>query len=87
MKFRDAYSSTASRYSIGVESESGHYDISIPVSNGLVDYDEYYELTPDQYHQLSRNHGAAIEFAEACRRREHDGILMQEPGNNRGTPV
>jgi hypothetical protein len=87
MKFDDTYFSREDRYSIGVESTSGRYYASIPVSNGIVDYEEYYELTEDQYHEFLRDREAAIEFIEACRRREHDDLLLQRPGNNRGTPV
>lgn len=87
MKFDDTYFSREDRYSIGVESMSGRYYASIPVSNGIVDYEEYYELTPDQYHAFLRDSAAAIQFVEAYRRHEHDDLLLQQPGSNRGTPV
>ncbi|WP_082939343.1 hypothetical protein [Mycobacterium sp. 852002-30065_SCH5024008] len=87
MKFDDTFFSREERYSIGVESESGRYYASIPVSNGIVDYEEYFELTPDQYHRFLGDREAAIKFIEACRRREHDDLLLQKPGSNRGTPV
>lgn len=87
MKFEDAYFSRDDRYSLGVESSSGRLYASIPVSNRVVDYEEYYELTPDQYAVFLKNCDAAIEFVEACRRRECDDLLIQKPGSNRGTPV
>jgi hypothetical protein len=87
MKFDDTYFSRDDRYSIGVESTSGGYYASIPVSNGIVDYEEYYELSQDQYDNFLNDSAAAIEFVEACRRREHDDLLLQRPGTNRGTPV
>ncbi|WP_083212455.1 hypothetical protein [Mycobacterium parascrofulaceum] len=87
MKFDDTYFSREDRYSIGVESTSGRYYVSIPVSNGVVDYEEYYKLTPNQYHHFLRDSADALDFAEACRRREHDDLLLQKPGSNRGTPV
>ncbi|WAJ42972.1 hypothetical protein OK015_17140 [Mycobacterium sp. Aquia_216] len=87
MKFEDTFFSSEDRYSIGVESTSGRYYASIPVSNGIVDYEEYYELTQDQYSEFLRDSTAAIAFVEACRRREHDDLLLQRPGSNRGTPV
>ncbi|WP_083198665.1 hypothetical protein [Mycobacterium malmoense] len=87
MKFDDTYFSREDRYSIGVESTSGRYYASIPVSNGIADYEEYYELTPNQYHHFLRDPSDALDFIEACRRREHDDLLLQRPGNNRGTPV
>jgi hypothetical protein len=87
MKFDDTYFSRDDRYSIGVESTSGRYYASIPVGNGIVDYEEYYELSQDQYDNFLNDSAAAIEFVEACRRREHDDLLLQRPGTNRGTPV
>jgi hypothetical protein len=83
----DTLTSTADRYSIGVELRSGRYYLSIPVSSGVVDYEEYYELTEDQYRQFLADKELTIEFAEACRRRERDELLLQRPGSNRGTPV
>jgi hypothetical protein len=87
MKFDDTFFSREGRYSIGVESISGRYYASIPVSNGIVDYEEYYELTRDQYDEFLHSSAAAIEFIKPCRRREHDDLLLQRPGKNRGTPV
>ena len=54
MKFGDTYFSRDDRYSIGIESTSGRYYASIPVSNGIVDYEEYYELTEEQYQHFLR---------------------------------
>jgi hypothetical protein len=87
MHFNHTAISVGERYSIGVESMSGRYYASIPVSNGIVDYEEYYELTERQYHEFLRDKAAAIDFVEACRRREHDDLLLQRPGRNRGTPM
>ncbi|WP_204080063.1 hypothetical protein [Mycobacterium riyadhense] len=87
MKFDDTYFSKDDRYSIGVESLSGRYYASIPVSNGIVDYEEYYELSESQYREFLRDKDATLEFIAACRRREHDDLLLQKPGSNRGTPV
>ncbi|WP_082953290.1 MULTISPECIES: hypothetical protein [unclassified Mycobacterium] len=87
MKFDDTYFSLEDKYSIGVESISGGYYASIPVSNGIVDYEEYYRLTSDQYCRFLDDRRAAIEFIEGCRKGEHDDLLLQRPGSNRGTPV
>ncbi|HEY1839507.1 MAG TPA: hypothetical protein VGG53_04660 [Mycobacterium sp.] len=87
MKFDDTYFSRDDRYSLGVESTSGRKYASIPVSNGVVDYEEYYEITSDQYHEFLSDRNAAIQFVESCRRREQDDLLIQKPGSNRGTPV
>lgn len=87
MKFEDTYFSKEDRYSLGIESTSGRHYVSIPVSNGIVDYEEYYEITPDEYQQFLSDKAAAVEFVESCRRHERDDRLIQKPGSNRGTPV
>jgi hypothetical protein len=57
------------------------------VSNGIVDYEEYYEITPEQYETFLNDKAAAVEFVESCRRHERDDLLIEKPGSNRGTPV
>lgn len=87
MAYQDNFFSREDRYSIGIETDSGRYYISIPVSNGVLDYEEYYQLDPDQYETFLADGNAAAEFAESCRRRERDELLIEKPGWNRGTPV
>jgi len=87
MKFEDSYFSREDRYSLGTESTTGRHYASIPVSNGIVDYEEYYEITPEQYETFLADRDAAIKFVESCRRHEHDELLIEKPGTNRGTPV
>jgi hypothetical protein len=87
MKFDDRYFSREDRYSVGVESTSGQNYVSIPVSNGIVDYEEYYAITCDQFGEFLADRRAALQFVESCRRREQDDLLIQKPGRNRGTPV
>jgi hypothetical protein len=87
VKFEDTYFSREDRYSLGIESASGRNYASIPVSNGIVDYEEYYQITADQFRQFSGDRDAAISFIESCRRHEQDDLLIQKPGSNRGTPV
>lgn len=87
MEFADTHFSRVDRYSLGIESSSGRRYVSIPVTNGVVDYEEYYEITPDQYEAFSSDRDAAIEFVQSCRQHEHDELLIEKPGNNRGTPV
>ncbi|MFB6610028.1 hypothetical protein ACFCVO_06910 [Agromyces sp. NPDC056379] len=87
MKFRDEYFSREQRYSLGLEEESGRYFSSFPVSNGVVDYAEYYELTGEQYATFLANPTEALAFVDECRAHEHDDLLLQQPGRNRGTPI
>ncbi|WP_082951714.1 hypothetical protein [Mycobacterium sp. 852002-51057_SCH5723018] len=87
MELSDTCFSLSGRYSIGAESESSRYYVSVPVSNGIVDYEEYYEIIEGQYQQFLVDEAAATDFVEACRRREHNDLLLQRLGSNRGIPV
>lgn len=87
MAYRDTVFSRDHRYSIGIDDQTGQPYLSIPVSSGVVDYEEYYLLDAVEYEHLLREEGAAVVFAESCRNRERDDRLIHKPGWNRGTPV
>lgn len=87
MRFSDVFVSRADRYSVSIELASGRHYASIPVSNGVVDYEEYYAISLEQSDAFLADTSAAIEFVEACRRHQHDELLILKPGTNRGTPV
>jgi hypothetical protein len=87
LKPRDEYSSRENRYSLGVDELSGRRYASVPVTIGVVDYEEYYELTDEQYARFLADPVAALAFIDECRRHEHDELLLQKPGWNRGTPI
>jgi len=87
MDYHDTFFSREDRYSIGIERTSGQCYVSIAVSTGVLDYEEYYRIPSDRYEALLRGKDAAVAFAEACRRHEHDHLLIEKPGWNRGTPV
>jgi hypothetical protein len=87
MAYVDVYFFRGDRFSIGVETRTGLHYASFPVSNGPVDYEEYFEITPEQYREFMSDHNAALAFVQSCRRRERDDLLMEQPGWNRGTPT
>ncbi len=87
MRFRDLLFSDEGRYAIGTELDSERYFVSIPASDGYADYGDYYAISPQQFEVPQSDKSAAVEFVEACRRRQHDDLLILQPGNNRGTPV
>lgn len=86
-RFEETYFSRENRYSLGVDLEQGGYFASFPVTSGIVDYEEYYRLTPAQYTHFSENSSAALDFVNSCRRHERDDLLIMKPGWNRGTPM
>jgi hypothetical protein len=87
MKFQDIYVSKEQRFSIGVETQSGQHYLSIPVSNSQVDYEEYYQLTPEMFQTFSADPNAALAFVEQCRLRERDELLLMKPGRERGVAM
>ncbi|MGU3497685.1 Imm61 family immunity protein [Mycobacterium sp. C31M] len=86
-RFHDDFFSRENRYSIGTDTASARRYLSIPVTSSAVGYEEYYELSQDDYDEFLANERSAVEFAESCRRREQDSRLILKPGWNRGTPV
>lgn len=84
MRFRDTYFSKEQRFAIGQELESGRFYLSIPVSNGIVDYEEYFEISKSQFDGYPQNLPELAVLADKCRKRQCDHLLIQQPGRNRG---
>jgi hypothetical protein len=87
MRFTDARVFNEERFSVGTEEDSGRHDVSNPVSNGLVDYEEYFEIDAAALDLYCREPAAAAAVVERCRRRELDHLLLMKPGRNRGVPT
>ncbi|MBV7566021.1 hypothetical protein [Pseudomonas sp. PDM27] len=87
MKFKDAFVSREHMFSIGVEETTGRFYVSIPVSNGMVDYEEYYEIDRASFDLFQKDPDTALVFVMKCRRRELDNLLIVQPGANRGTAI
>jgi hypothetical protein len=86
MKFNDTAVSKSGRFSIGIVEPSGKYYISIPVSNRMADYEEYYEVDILTYTQIAADLATGNKLADKCRRREMDERLILKPGLDRGVP-
>lgn len=87
MKFKDVVVNRDERFSVGVEQDSGKHYVSIPVSNGLVDYEEYYEIDQPTFERYRAAPDSARDFVARCRKREMDHLLIVKPGSNRGTAI
>lgn len=68
MRFRDDTVNRGDRYSIGTEERSRKHYLGIPVSNGIIDYEERYETDAATFERFRRDAGPARSFAEQCRR-------------------
>jgi len=86
-RYHETHFSAEHRFSIGNDLKTGGHYLAIPVSNGVVDYDEQYHITEDQYRSFAANLDSALEFVQGCRRREHDDQLIYPPGTRRGSPI
>lgn len=87
MKFRDTYFNREERFSLGIEESSGNFYVSFPVSNGMTDYEEYYEIDRAQLDLFQKDLNAALAFVTKCRNRQLDELLIQKPGDVRGSAV
>jgi len=86
-RFSETYFSNEHRFSVGIDLVKGGHYLAIPVSNGVVDYDEQYFITAAQFLQFAAEPDTALNFVEACCRREHDDLLIYSPGERRGSPI
>ncbi|HMG23130.1 MAG TPA: hypothetical protein VK607_17460 [Kofleriaceae bacterium] len=87
MKFQDVAVNRQERYTLGTEQSSGKHYISIPVSNGLVEYSEYYEIDDDMFEKFRADLDSALPFVERCRNRQEDPRLLYQPSVKRGSPT
>ena len=87
MRFDDIFIFKKERFSIGQEADSGKFYLSFPVSNGLVEYEEYYELTEEEFERFSAALVEMRELAELARSRNCDDRLIIKPGSQRGSPI
>ncbi|MGE7989482.1 hypothetical protein ACQKPE_00210 [Pseudomonas sp. NPDC089554] len=85
MKFKDLFFSRQHMFSIGIEEDTRQYYVSFPVSNGMVDYEEYYAIDTEIFQLFLDDSDAALAFVIKCRNRELDELLIIKPGTNRGT--
>jgi hypothetical protein len=56
------------------------------VNSGAVGYGEHYELSESQYRLCMTARALASAFIGECRWHEHDDLLLEKPGWNRGIP-
>jgi hypothetical protein len=87
-KFNDTHLSRESRYTLGSEEYSGKLFLSFPVSNRMVDYEEYYELTIVEYKLFLADTNAAKVFLLRCYKHlEDERMTFYPPAPIRGSPI
>jgi hypothetical protein len=83
-RYRPVYVSQSPRYSLDRDVETCAPVFSIPVSNQMADYEEWYSISEDEFDQFMADKELAKEFALRCGRRELDERLILKPGRDRG---
>lgn len=86
MKFIVSKFSRELRFSIGIEQESSKYFISFPAYNGMVEYEEYYEISQQEFHNFSLDLNNASAILQRCRERKEENRLLYQPSIKRGSP-
>ena len=87
MSSEDALVSRKHFFSIGRDTKTGKYYLEIPVDNMLVVYGENYEIDKEMFDRFLADPESAVPFADQCRRREMDHLLINKPGWNRGAGI
>ncbi|HEX8587713.1 MAG TPA: hypothetical protein VF672_07040 [Pseudomonas sp.] len=87
MKFTDTYVNREERFALGLEESSGRFYVSFPVSNGITDHEEYYAINRAQLDLFHKDHNFALAFVTKCRNRQLDELLIEKPGDVRGSAI
>lgn len=72
------------RFALEVDEESGRTFVSIPVSNRLCDYLEWYEVDNETFEKYKADPTLAHDLVGKAKRREVDHLLLLKPGTDRG---
>jgi hypothetical protein len=87
MKFRDLKVFKEDRISVGIEEESGKHYLSFPATNGMIDYEEYYEITKEEFDKFITTGLAETRgLVDSCRSRNSEDRLLYQPSKKRGSP-
>ncbi len=86
MKFRDIFFNKENRFSVGIEEESGKYYLAIPVTTGIFDYEEFYEINEEDVDKFNSDINHLIKIAQKFRDRKNDSKLILGPRNPRAVP-
>jgi hypothetical protein len=86
-RFRTFRTDPEHRFSIGLDMSWESYFVAIPVRNPAGDYAEYYRISETHFRRFKDDMSLALPFVEACRRREHDDLLLIPAEPDRGAPT
>jgi hypothetical protein len=80
------YVDSQRRFSLDIDEDTGKTYVAISVFNGMVEYDEWYEVDAEIFERYRADPALAHDFVDRCKRREMDHLLLLKPGRLRGQP-
>jgi hypothetical protein len=80
------YVDSQRRFSLDIDEDTGKTYVAISVFNGMVEYDEWYEVDAEIFERYRVDPALAHDFVDRCKRREMDHLLLLKPGRLRGQP-
>ena len=84
MRYRTIFVSRDHRYALERDVQTAKPVFSIPVSNRMMDYEEWYAISEEEFERFLVDREAAKAFATQCGRREQDDRLDLEARPDRG---
>ena len=85
MRLRTLVAFKSHWFVLGIDDYSGQHYLAIPLSNRTISYEEYYRLDKDQFETFKSNVDLGMAFADKCRNREMDHLLIIPAILERGT--
>lgn len=83
-QYTTLYVSLDPRFSLERGVTTGKPVLSIPVTNQMAEYDEWYSISEEEFEQFMADHDLAKDFAVRCGYRQMDERLVLKPGRVRG---
>jgi hypothetical protein len=86
MNFVTIFLNKTERFSIDLETKFQKISVTIPVSNGLAEYEEFYEISEGELELFTNDDTLLKSFVHDCKNRKNDDRLLYKPGRLRGYP-
>ncbi len=83
-QYAPMYVSQNPRFSLDRGVTTGKPVLGIPVRNQMVEYQEWYSLSEEEFERFMADHEAAKAFAADCGSQREDKRLVLKPGRDRG---
>lgn len=80
LQFDDMLISQEEQFSLGIERTTGRRYISVSISQGFADYEEFFEISDEEFDRLLDDPEGGQDLARRCRAGEENARLFRKPG-------